>query len=400
LKVAYIHSIGGISGDMLLSSLVDLGLDLDDLKRELDNIGVVGFEFILSQADRNGVKGTHVDVKLDDHGKSVRSITDFVEIVKNSNLTEFVKNKSIEVFSLIGLAESKVHNVSLEEIHLHELGTVDTLVDVIGVIWGFEKLGFTKIFCSPLPIGSGTFKSSHGILPVPAPATAEIIRINRIPVYPPPANNPPTGELLTPTGTAIVSVLAEFSQPIIYIDKIGYGLGTRNPEFYPNVLSIWQGDLVEIDSSDGLLKMETNIDDSTGEIIGYVKEQLFTMGVKDVWVTAIQMKKNRPGVMLSVLLPSNLKSKVSDFLFNETSTLGIRIQTVDRIEAKRELLLFESSYGPINIKAKYLNGKMISCLPEYEDCRLIADKKHIPLTNILKIVEQEASEYFEKLYSV
>lgn len=391
MNTAYIHSIGGVSGDMLLSALIGCGLDVKELEAMLHENGVFGFELEVMDDIRKEVAGKYLNVTLSDEGEKTRSIVQFLEIVAKSNLSDSVKLKCTEIFQLIGVAESKVHKTSFQDVHLHELGTVDTLIDVIGVVWGFEKLGLSKIYCSSLPSGSGEFKSSHGIMSIPGPAVSEIIDMKKIPVYPPNDIDQPTGELLTPTGLAIVACIAEFSNPLMSLEKISYGLGTRDSQYFPNVLGIWLGSLNEIPS---LVVLETNIDDSSPEIIGYVKEKLMDAGAKDVWITPIQMKKNRPGVIISVLANTQSQKILEEILFSETTTLGIRFYSVNRVEADREILDFQSNFGEVRVKIKKNGSKIVSVSPEFEDCKLIAENLDLPLISIMKQVENEANKFF------
>jgi len=394
LKAAYVNAIGGASGDMLLASLVDCGLDIEALSATLNMIGVSDFRLEPHLEDRQGVNGTYLDVQIDKADNRKRTPAEFVALVKAAPISEKSKSRCIEVFNLIGEAEGALHGEDPGDVHLHELGTVDTLIDVAGVILGLEMLSIEKIYCSPLPTGSGTVKTQHGLLPVPAPATAFIMASRKIPCYPPPTHLPFTGEMVTPTGMALLAVLADFSQPIMNINTIGYGLGTRNPESYPNVLSIWIGEPTVPQDENGIVLLETNLDDTTGETLGYVQENLLQMGARDVWFTPIQMKKNRPGITLSCLVNEFDKINVADFIMLETSTLGIRVRPVERIEAERTIERFQASIGEIGVKLKKKDGVVVSVSPEYEDCKKIAIESNIPLQKVYSLVQQEA----EKIY--
>ena len=394
MKAAYVNAIGGASGDMLLASLVDCGLDIEALSATLNMIGVSDFQLEPHLEDRQGVNGTYLDVQIDKADNRKRTPAEFVSLVKAAPISEKSKSRCIEVFNLIGEAEGALHGEDPGDVHLHELGTVDTLIDVAGVILGLEMLSIEKIYCSPLPTGSGTVKTQHGLLPVPAPATAFIMASRNIPCYPPPTHLPSTGEMVTPTGMALLAVLADFSQPIMNINTIGYGLGTRNPESYPNVLSIWIGEPTVPQNKNGIVLLETNLDDTTGETLGYVQENLLQMGARDVWFTPIQMKKNRPGITLSCLVNEFDKINVADFIMLETSTLGIRVRPVERIEAERTIERFQASIGEIGVKLKKKDGVVVSVSPEYEDCKKIAIESNIPLQKVYSLVQQEA----EKIY--
>ena len=303
MKVAYVQALGGASGDMLIASLIDAGLKIRFLEDVVDILHVNGITFKESKAQRNGVSGTHIDVILDSEAERSRWWQDFVAIVEDSTLSSNVKEMSSKVFSLIGEAESKVHGSDIEHVHLHELGTLDTLVDVVGGMVGLEMLGREKLFCSSLPTGSGTVNTAHGRLMVPAPATEKILAMTSAPFHAPPTNMPSTGEMLTPTGAAILGSVAEFQAPVMTIETVGHGLGTRDPDSYPNALSLTVGTLDEEKVFGDLKLLETNLDDSTGEIIGYVQQTLIAKaGVRDVWTTSITMKIHRPAIMLSVLI--------------------------------------------------------------------------------------------------
>ena len=394
MKAAYVNAIGGASGDMLLASLVDSGLDVARLSSALTSVGIEGFQLEALVEDRRGVKGTHLNVNIDRSDPGKRTPTDFIGIVNAAPISESSKSKCCGVFNLIGEAEGSVHGEDPGKVHLHELGTVDTIIDVVGVVLGLEMLSVDKLYSSPIPTGSGTVRTEHGLLPVPAPATAYMLASKNIPCYPPPSYMPPTGEMVTPTGMALLATLADFSQPVMNINSIGYGLGTRDPESYPNVLSVWIGDLSVPKDETDIILLETNLDDTTGETLGYVQEKLFELGARDVWFTPIQMKKNRPGVLLSSLIDESMKERIADFIMLETSTLGIRVRPVERIEADREIESFESSLGNVGIKLKKKNGLVVSVSPEYEDCKKIASNDSIPLNQVVFLVKREAEDIY------
>ena len=390
MKVAYVQTIGGASGDMLLASMIDAGLNKSILEEVVESLSISGVKIETSSSQRGGTAGTHVDIELDKEAQLPRTWQDFTSIVSASDLSESIKSTSYKIFQLIGQAEAAVHETELEHVQLHELGTLDTVVDVVGVVAGLEFMGIEKLFCSALPTGSGTVRSQHGLLPVPAPATSKILSITEAPSYPPSIDTPATGEMLTPTGAAILGTIAEFQSPTMRIERAGFGMGTRNPDSYPNLLTFTIGELIDKGRSSGLLLLETNIDDTTGEILGYVQERLFEIGVKDVWFTPIQMKKNRPAILLSTLVSTSQKDAVTRFLFAETSTLGIRVRSVDRVEAERKIEKFRSSLGEVNVKLKTLDGEVLAISPEYEDCKRIALEKSIPLVKVFATIQSES----------
>ena len=394
MKAAYVNAIGGASGDMLLASLVDCGLDIDALSATLTMIGASGFQLEPRTEDRQGVTGTYLDVRIDENNNLKRTPSEFINLVKAAPMSEKSKSRCIDVFNLIGEAEGALHGEDPGKVHLHELGTIDTLIDVAGVILGLEMMSVEKVYCSPLPTGSGTVKTQHGLLPVPAPATAFMMAAQNIPCYPPPPHMPSTGEMVTPTGMALLATLADFSQPVMNINTIGYGLGTRNPKNYPNVLAFWIGEILVSENKNEIVLLETNLDDTTGETLGYVQENLLKMGARDVWFTPIQMKKNRPGITLSCLIDESDKTRIADFIMYETSTLGIRVRSVERIEAERVVERFVASVGEVGIKLKKKDGVVVSVSPEYEDCRKIAMKSNLPFQRVYALVQKEAENSY------
>ena len=389
MKIGYVNTLGGASGDMLIASLIDSGLNIEHLRSQLELLNVGGFDLSVVKEKRAGMSGTHLGVDLDGEGAKIRGISNFVDTVENSGISDSVKRTCIKIFDLIGQAEANVHGVRNNDVHLHELGTVDTLVDVVGTIVGLELLHIEKVYCSPLPLGSGTVRTDHGVLSVPAPATAEIFKLAGIPVYPVGASLPSTGEMVTPTGAAILGVIAEFSQPIFKIESTGCGLGTRNPDSYPNVITFTTGirNQAQVDSK--LTLIETNIDDSTGETLGFVFEQILSMGARDVWMTSIQMKKNRPGIQLSTLVDSELADAVIEYILMETSTFGVRTRYIDRVEAGRKTEEIECKYGIAKVKFKILDKKEISAHPEYEDCKRLANENHVTLQEVYDAIKQK-----------
>ncbi len=394
MKVAYIDGSAGASGDMLLGALLDSCLDFSYLQGVLQKLQVEGVVLEPRKETRNGVEGTFVHVLLNEEAKLPRKWQDFVEIVLRSSLSSSIKDKSVSVFELIGKAESMVHGTDPDHVHLHELGTLDTLIDVVGVVAGFEKVGVERIFSSALAVGSGTVRSSHGVLTVPAPATLAILTLSNSIFYPPKDSYPHTGEMLTPTGAALIATLAGFERPKMNLESYGFGLGSRDPVGYPNVLTLTVGELVEEEENTSLVLMETNIDNTTAEVLGFVQERLFAIGARDVWCTPIIMKKNRPATLLSVLVDDELSAEVSEVLFNETLTLGIRIRSVDRIEAKREIRKFDSTLGVVNVKISFHAGKILAVSPEYEDCRLISLNEQIPISKVMRQIKNEAENVF------
>ena len=379
---------------MILGSIIDSGITVDELVAGLDAMHVSGYSLHSQKTQRGGLEGTHLEVILDSEGKKKHQLQDFIALVEKSDLSDSVIERSVAVFQRLAEAESLVHGVPVEETHLHELGTLDTLVDVVGSVLGLEMLGINDMYCSSFPLGSGTVKTEHGVLPVPAPATAALFSLANAPVVPLSPDLPNTGEMVTPPGAAILTVLAKFERSTFDVKNIGYGLGTRNPKQYPNAMALWITESIATPSSQGLRLLETNIDDMSPEILGYVQEKLMEMGARDVWFTPIQMKKNRPAVMLSLIVPGEIEGEVVKLMMRETSTLGIRVRDIARHEAERKVKDIETSLGKVVVKLKEFNGETIAAMPEYESVKSLAAAKEMSLTNVFKIVQYEAEEKF------
>ena len=390
MRAAYFNCIGGASGDMVLGAVIDAGAPVDKLIGALDLLGVGGFAVSHRSAQRGAVRGTAVSVELDESGKKPRRWQDFVQIVESSPLDATVVERACAVFRKLAEAEAMAHGSSVEETRLHELGEIDTVVDVVGSIVGLDLLGVDRVYSSPLPTGSGMIRSAHGMLPVPSPATAALFAMAKVPVVTPPTNAPPTGEMVTPTGAALLTTLATFRRVSMTAERLGYGLGSRESTHYPNVLGLWVGEESETEYTTGLVMIETNVDDMTGEILGYVQERLFEFGARDVWFTAIQMKKNRPGTMLSAIVTSETEAEAIDLVMKETSTLGVRVRPLSRFEAGREVVDLDTSLGRVQVKVKRLEGRSVSVSPEYEACRRIALERGMSLQDVYAVAQREA----------
>lgn len=395
MSSAYFQCIGGASGDMILGALLDAGLALGDLQGALGALGAHGYALEARRARRGGLEGTHLVVNLDDRGNRSHTIQDFVDIVEASGLSDGVVRRSCAVFRRLAEAEARVHGGEPGEAHLHELGTLDTLVDVVGSVAGLEMLGVERVYCSAFPSGSGVIRSEHGLLPVPAPATAALFAIANAPVAAAPGNAHNTGEMVTPTGAAILTTIAEFSHPQFGVKNIGYGLGTRDPAQYPNALALWLGEEQSAGArSTGTTLIETNIDDMNGELLGYVQERLLAAGARDVWFTPIQMKKNRPAVMLSAIVSADGEGDAIDLIMRETTTLGARVRPLERVEAEREVARIDTSLGSVRVKVKRLDGRAVSVAPEYEDARRVALERGVALQRAYGVIQREAEGRF------
>ena len=343
LKSAYLQCVGGASGDMLLGALVDAGVSIGELNEAMAGLKVDGVSLSCQSGQRGGVNGTQVSVALDERASRPRRWQEMVAIAEESSLSRNVVERAVAVFRRLAEAEATAHGVSLEQAHLHELGSLDTLADVVGSIAGLESLGIERLYSSPFPSGSGVVRGTHGVLPVPAPATAALFAMARAPVVAAPGNGGDTGEMVTPTGAAVITTLATFRQPPLTIEKVGYGLGSRESVDYPNVLALWIGEESSVAYATNLTMLETNIDDMSGEMLAYVQERLFELGARDVWFTPIQMKKGRPATMLSALVPEDLESQAVTLVIRETSSLGVRVRPAARYEADREVVDVDTS---------------------------------------------------------
>ena len=392
-RIAYFDCFSGCSGDMLLGALLDAGLETERLKDGLGCLGIGGYRISVEKVMRGPVAATRFIVNAG-QGANVplRTLPDILEAIGASALSYKVKEKSSTVFSRLGEVEAKIHGIPVAQVHFHELGAIDTIIDITGTIWALEELGIERCYCSALPTGRGTVKCEHGVLPLPAPATLQLLAEARVPLSAPPVILTQPGEMVTPTGAALLTCLADFRQPAMAVDKVGYGAGTKEFPGWPNVLRVWLGEEIEASGETGLILLETNIDDMDPRIYGYLMEKLFEHGAADVWFTPIQMKKDRPAVMLSVIVPLACESALKDIIMRETSTLGVRSRPVSRHTAQREIIEFSSSLGQVRVKLKRFSGMVKGISAEYDDCRKIARDSNLPLRDVVRIVENEARD--------
>jgi hypothetical protein len=330
------------------------------------------------------LSGTQVSVAIQGQ-EQPRSLSQILSIIAASELPQQVKEQGSRIFHRLAQAEAKVHGTIVEDVHLHEVGGTDAIVDVMGVMLGLHLLGVKAVFASPFPLGSGFVECAHGTLPLPAPATLELLAMSQAPTRP----SPEAMETVTPTAAAIITTLASFERPTFVLERIGYGVGSHEFATVPNMLRLWLGERAEPASADILL-LETNIDDMTPELCGYVMECLFEQGALDVWFVPIQMKKNRPAVMLCALAPVEAEGALAETILRETPTLGIRVQAIHRYEAERELVEVDTSLGKARMKLKRLHGSLLAATPEYEDCRRLALEHNLPFQEVYRIVSQAA----------
>ena len=390
MKIAYFDCFAGASGDMILGALLDAGLTIERLREEISKLHLSHYELDVEKVVKKGIGGrqAHVTIDQDHHHHHHRHLSHIKDIIENSDLDAPIKEKSKEIFVRLAEAEARVHRSSVESVHFHEVGAMDAINDVVGGVIGLTALGIDKVFCSPLHVGSGTIECAHGTLPVPAPATAELIKGK--PVY----STGIKGELLTPTGAAILTTLSSGfgPMPAMTVGHIGYGAGTADPGI-PNLLRVAIGeardDTGDYDVEQTVL-IETNIDDMNPQLYDYLIGLLLNEGALDVFLTPVQMKKNRPGILLSVICLPHAVGKFSDILMQETTTIGLRWRVENRIKARRLIKEIDTIHGPIHIKLAQNNGQIINLTPEYEDCKRVALEKNIPLKNILDDVRSAA----------
>ncbi|WP_234124285.1 nickel pincer cofactor biosynthesis protein LarC [Clostridium hydrogenum] len=405
MKVLYYDCFCGISGDMNLAALIDLGVPKEYLIRELSKLNLDSeYEIKIESSVKLGITGTRVDVMLSDnmhtqekilhehdhhheehdHEHHHRNLSNIEEIINSSNLSEKVKKLSLNIFMKVAEAEAKVHGKNLHEVHFHEVGAIDSIVDIVGAAICLDYLRPDKIIASQVQVGGGFVKCAHGLMPVPAPATAEILK--NIPMN--------TGivqfETTTPTGAAILAAnVEEFTKNIDFkIEKIAYGIGHRDLEI-PNVLRVYLGEKESSEKKDEQYILETNIDDMNPELYGYVEEKLFEAGALDVFKTPIYMKKGRPGIKLSILVGSEKEKEVLDIVFEETTSLGVRKFRVEKIMLHREFSKIKTEYGDITVKKAYYKGKLVKYKPEYEECKAIAKENKVAIDKIYKAVYKQ-----------
>ena len=393
MRIAYIQPIGGASGDMMLGALTDLGMPIKHLEDQLGKLNVGGYRLEACVETRCEMRGTYLKVDLEDPTRY--SPRQLLEKVECSSLSDHVKAKSSKVLTALWEAECRVHGETQDILELEELGSVDTLVDVVGSAIGLEYLEVEGVYAAPLVIGNATPPRWAGGYSNPAPATLEIIASANAPVIGDKPMYEETGELTTPTGAALITTLAAFGRPDFNVTRVGLGLGTKDPAGFPNALRVWLGETTQAEAASStqegqVMLLETNLDDVSGLVLAYTQEQLFAIGALDVWNTPIQMKKNRPGTVLSALVPKDIEPEASELILRETPTLGIRTRSVDRYVAGRQIVKVETGLGPISIKIKILDGKAVSAAPEPDEVRQIALETGRPFQEVYQMATEEA----------
>jgi len=364
---------------MNLGAMIDLGIEKDYLIAELNKLDLKGWDLIVQKDQRHGINGTKVTVRQTKHEHAHRHLSDIEKIVNNSSLDTRTKELSMKIFMKVALAESSVHRIALDKVHFHEVGAIDSIIDIVGAAICFNALNVDAVYVAPVELGGGFVKCDHGTLPVPAPATAEIIQ--GIPVR----KGGVDFEATTPTGAAIIAALGtDFgNESAIIIEKTAYGVGHKEHPLVPNLLRVFLGEKAAVsESGHTALHLECNIDDMNPEFFEYISERLFTSGASDVFLSNIIMKKGRPGVVLNVICETGKADAVKNIIFTESTSLGIRTFPFRKDTLVRKFEKIQTIYGDVNIKRSFYNEKEVSCKPEYDDCRRIASDSGIPLKEV------------------
>jgi uncharacterized protein (TIGR00299 family) protein len=397
MTTLYFDCFAGASGDMILGALVGAGVDPQALREQLALLDVTGFSVEFEKVDRAGLSCTHARVTIKPEHVH-RHLSDVLRIIYDSRLNTRIKERAARIFSRLAEAEATVHNQPVESIHFHEVGALDAIVDVVGAAICFELLQIDRFVCSPLHVGSGTVDMAHGRFPVPPPAVAELLK--DAPVY----ATDIKGELVTPTGAAIIATVCdEYGPlPLMQLERSGYGAGSRTYKDFPNAVRIMIGKEQQVafetrnPKHETLWMLETNIDDLSPQVFGHVMDRALELGALDCYFTPIQMKKNRPGVLLSVLCRASEKEAVKQMLFSETTTLGIRSYAVERHALERQLIKVETQYGVIDVKVARMNGHIVNEMPEFEQCRAAASKANVPLLTVESAVKMALANMRER----
>ncbi len=403
MKIAYFDCFAGISGDMILGALVDAGLEYEQLQADLAKLPLDGYQLEINKVQKQGIGGTKVNVKVDE-GHHHRHLSDIRRIIMESSLPEEVKRKSIEIFTRLAEVEAKIHQTEIEHVHFHEVGAVDAIIDVVGAVCGLWRLGIEKVYASSLNTGTGWTKSAHGLIPVPAPATMALLQ--GVPIY----SNGIEKELVTPTGAAILTAYCHDFGPMpqMLAGQTGYGAGNHDLSI-PNLLRITLGQEVEEKAcgtkrfgSEGdihqgqALMMEVNIDDMNPEFYDHLVNKLLQAGAMDVFYQNIQMKKNRPANILSILIHHHQVDQFCQLVFAETTSIGLRVYPVTKYMQPCEIMTVETNLGPVKVKVARSKQKVVNIAPEYEDCRNLAEQRQLPIKEVYDLAKYAAYRLFDK----
>ncbi len=385
MTTAYLDCFSGISGDMFLGALLDAGLPFEELKGAISSLPLKGYSIGYQKEMKNGLSGTRFTVAVEKHQHEHRNLTDIERVIESAELKKRIKDRSMRIFRSIAEVEGKIHNHPPEKVHFHEVGAVDSLIDIVGAVFGVDCLGINSFSASAVPLGSGFIKSGHGTIPVPAPATLALLK--GVPVY----SSGIESELVTPTGAALLKEFVSSYEgiPPMVVRNVGYGAGTRDLPGRPNLLRIIIGDDKSKGLSDSVAVLEANIDDTNPEWLGYIMEKLFEEGALDVIFTPVYMKKNRPGTKVEVIVSPEAGNRLMELLFRESSTIGIRYRYSLRRTLEREKVIIDSPWGKLEAKKIIAPDGCISLQPEFEACKKAAEEHGIPLKEIYAFVLSE-----------
>ncbi|HBB97335.1 MAG TPA: nickel pincer cofactor biosynthesis protein LarC [Blastocatellia bacterium] len=384
MRTLYFDCFAGASGDMILGALVAAGVERRALIDQLQLLGVAGWKIDFETVDRSGISSTYARVQTP-HEHVHRHLSDILKIIYQSQLKQSVKERAALIFSRLAEAEARVHNEPVEKIHFHEVGALDAIIDVCGAAIGFDLLSIEQFISSPLRVGYGMAQMAHGRFPIPPPAVAELLRDR--PIY----AGDVEGEFVTPTGAAIITAVCDRFEniPSMKIEVTGYGAGTRNPEGFPNALRLLVAETETVANADETLMMiETNIDDMSPQLFGYVMDRAFELGALDCYLTQTQMKKNRPGSLISILCQPRDREKFLEMLFAETTTIGARTFEVRRRALLRETIRVETQFGAIDVKVARGNNGNVNAMPEFDQCRAAAAAAKVPLREVQEAARQ------------
>jgi len=391
MRIGYFDCFSGASGDMILAACVGAGVDPERLRRDLAGLDVRGYRIEVQPVRTHGLAALRVNVEIDpasDHPH--RHLSDIRALLAGAKLPERVRTRADAIFTRLAEAEAAVHGTGVEKVHFHEVGAVDALVDIVGASLAVEYLGLERIVVSPVPVGSGTVTCQHGTMPVPAPATAELLK--GVPL----ADCPEPGELVTPTGAAILTTLADAFGPLpaMTLEQVGVGAGRREGATRPNILRLLVGRSAPAEAADcdEILIFQVSLDDVSGEVIGHACQKLFDAGAYDVYITPIYMKKHRPGVELTVLAPHALRETVEEILFTETTTFGLRVQAMRRSKLARSMETVETPFGSVRVKVGRRAGRVVRVCPEFEDCRRQAEEHGRPISDVMEAARRAWDE--------
>lgn len=401
MKTLYFDCFAGASGNMILGGIIALGVDKDVLVRELRDLSLSDFVIDIDIVDRSGISTVHAKVSVPNE-KSHRHLQDIESLIAGSELSSSVKDQAIAIFRRLAEAEAKVHGIDIQKVHFHEVGAMDSILDVVGSCIGFELLGVEKFCCSKIHVGSGFMQMDHGMYPIPPPAVAELLI--GVPIY----STQIEGELITPTAAAIISTLCSSygDLPEMVVEHLGYGAGTREYDKFPNALRLLLGNTVtlgpdntsqppqstQLMQTENMALLETNIDDVSPQIIGFVMDRAFLLGASDCWFTPIHMKKNRPATMISILCSKEKREAIMEMLYLETTTIGIRSDEIERHSLPRESVKVNTQFGEIDVKVARYGGKIVNVMPEYEHVQRLATDNSVPF----RIVHEAALASFNE----